>query len=54
MTGEHRDGQAERRDLCQRQIDENDAAGQHMHAEIGMDAGKDGTGDERPQQQLDH
>src|SRR3954471_6908580 len=54
MTGEDRDGQAERRDLRQRKVDENDAARQHMQAEIGMDAGKDEAGDERPQQQLDH
>ena len=31
-------GRAERRDLRQRQIDEDDFAGEHLNAEIGVDA----------------
>ena len=31
-------GRAERRDLRQREIDEDDIAGEHLDAEIGVDA----------------
>ena len=38
---EHRDRRAERRDLRQRQIDEDDAALDDVQAEVGVDAGED-------------
>ncbi len=54
MAGEDRRGQAEGRDLREREIDEDHAASEDMQAEIGVDAGEDDAGNERPQQQLDH
>ncbi len=38
MAEHEGDGRAERRDLRQRQIDEDDFARQHLDAEIGVDA----------------
>ena len=54
ITGKHREGKAERRDLRERQVGEYDATRQHMHAEIGVDSSEHKPGNERPQQQLDH
>ena len=44
------DGGAQGGDLRQRKIHENDAAFHHMHAQVGVDAGKDKTGEKRGQQ----
>ena len=38
MAEHEGDGGAERRDLREREIDEDDVAGQHLDAEIGVDA----------------
>ncbi len=38
---QHRDRGAERRNLRQRQVDEDDAPLDHMHSKVGMDAGQD-------------
>ena len=38
MAEHERNGRAKRRDLCQRQIDEDHFAGQNLNAEIGVDA----------------
>ena len=44
-------GRAERRDLRQRQIDEDDVAREHLDAEIGMDADEAERHQERRPQQ---
>ena len=44
---------AQRRDLRQREVDEDDAALDDVHAEVGVDAGEDEAGDEGGQQQLE-
>ena len=49
---QHRDGGAERRDLRERQVDEDDAALDDVHAEIGVDPGQDEAGGERRRQEL--
>ena len=48
----HQDGNggAQRGDLGQRQINEDDAAFHHVNSEVRMDAGQDQTGDERQNQ----
>ena len=40
MTEHESYRRAKRRDLCQRQIDKDDFAGQHLDAEIGVDTDK--------------
>ena len=47
---QHGDGRAERRNLRQRQIDEDDAAFDHVNTEIGVNAGENQAGDERRRQ----
>ena len=57
MTEHEGDGRAKRRDLCQRQIDEDHFARQHLNAEIGMDADQaHGHQERRPEelQRIDH
>ena len=49
---QQRDRRAERRDLRQREVDEDDAALDDVHAEIGVDAGQDQAGDEGRRQEL--
>jgi hypothetical protein len=49
---QQRDRRAERRDLRERQVHEDDAALHDVHAEIGVDAGEDQTRDERRRQKL--
>ena len=44
---QQRDRRAERRDLRERQVDEDDAALDDVDAEIGVDAGQDQAGDKR-------
>ena len=51
---QHRDRRAERGDLGERQIDEDDAPLDDVHAEVGVDAGEDEAGDERRRQELEH
>ena len=43
---------AERRDLRQRQVDEDHAALDDVHAEVGVDAGEDQAGGKRRRQEL--
>ena len=43
---------AQRRDLRQREVHEDDAALDHVHAEVGVDAGEDEAGHERRGQEL--
>ena len=50
---QHRDRRAERGDLREREVDEDDAALDDVHAEIGVDAGQDQAGDERRRQELE-
>ena len=49
-----RDGRAERGDLRERQIHEDHAAFDDVHAQIGVDAGQNQAGDERRSQELEH
>ena len=49
---QQRDRRAERRDLRQREVDEDDAALDDVDAEVGVDAGQDQAGDERRRQEL--
>ena len=49
-----RDRRAERRNLRQRQIDEDDAALDDVHAEIRVDAGEDQARDERREEERQH
>ena len=51
---QHRDRRAERRNLRQREVDEDDAALDDVHAEIGVDAGEDQAGDERRREKLEN
>ena len=51
---QQRDGGAERRDLGERQIDEDDAALDHVHAEVGVDAREDQAGSERRREKREH
>ena len=44
---QQRDRGAERRDLREREVDEDDAPLDDVHAEVGVDAGQDQAGDER-------
>ena len=53
MAEHERDGRAERRDLRQREIDEHDVAGQHLDAEIGVDADQAERHQERRPQELE-
>ena len=50
---QQRDRRAERRNLRQREIDEDDPALDDVHAQVGVDAGQDQAGDERRGQELD-
>mgnify|MGYP003693575313 CR=1 FL=1 len=50
---QQRDGRAERRDLRQRQVHEDDAALDDVHAEVGVDAGEDQAGGERRRQEVE-
>ena len=43
---------AERRDLRERQVDEDHAALDDVHAEVGVNAGQNQAGDERRRQKL--
>ncbi len=49
---QHRERRAERRDLRERQVDEDDAALDDVHAEVGVDAGEDQAGGKRRRQEL--
>ena len=49
---EHRDRRAQRRDLSQRQIDEDHAAFHYMHAEISVNAGEDQAGHEGREEEV--
>ncbi len=49
---QQRDGRAERRDLRERQVDEDDAALDDVDAEVGVDAGQDQARDERRREEL--
>ena len=51
MAEHERDRRAERRDLREREIDEDDVAGQHLDAEIGVDADQAERHQERRPQQ---
>ena len=51
---QQRDGGAERRNLRERQIDEDDAALDDVHAQIGVDAGEDQAGGERRREKREH
>ena len=51
---QQRDGGAERRDLRQRQVDENHAALDDVHAEVGVNAREDQAGRETRQQERQH
>ncbi len=53
MAEHERDGRAERRDLRQREVDEHDVAGQHLDAEIGVDADQAERHQERRPQELE-
>ena len=50
---EQRDGRAERGDLREREVDEDDPPLDDVDAQIGVDAGEDQAGDERRRQELD-
>jgi hypothetical protein len=54
MTGQQGQGEAERGDLGERQVDEDHAAGEHVQAEIGVDPREDQAGQERQGQQVEH
>jgi len=49
-----RNGRAERRDLGEREIDEDDAALDDMHAEVRVDSREDEAGRERRGQKREH
>ena len=49
---QQRDRRAERGDLRERQVDEDDAALDDVHAEVGVDAGEDQAGDEGRREEL--
>ena len=48
LTAQQRDRRAERRDLREREVDEDHAALDDVQAEVGVDAGDDQAGGERP------
>jgi hypothetical protein len=50
---QQRDGGAERCDLGEREVDEDDAALDHVHAQVGVDAGQDQAGRERRRQEAE-
>ena len=50
---QQRDRRAERGDLREREVDEDDAALDDVHAEVGVDAGQDQARDERRREELD-
>ena len=50
---QQRDGGAERRDLREREVDEDDPALDDVHAQVGVDARQDQAGDERRRQELE-
>ena len=54
VTGEDRDGEAERRHLREREIDEHDAAREHVQPEPGVDRREHEPRDEGPEQELRH
>ena len=54
VSSQERDRDAERRDLGERQVDEDHAAGQHVQAEVGVDAGQHEAGEEGQREQVDH
>ena len=47
---QHGDGRAQGRDLGQREVDEDHAALDHVHAQVGVDSGQDQARDEWRQQ----
>ena len=49
---QHRDRRAERRDLREREVDEDDAALDDVHAEVGVDAGENQAGGKRRREEL--
>ena len=51
---QHRDRRAERGNLGQRQVHEDDAALDDMDAEIGVDAGENEAGDERRREKFEN
>ena len=54
MAGQEGDGDAERRDLCERQVHEDDAAGKDVEPEIDVDSRQDEAGEEGRPQELEH
>ena len=53
VAGEQRDGRAERGDLREREVDEDDPALDHVHAEVGVDAGQDEAGQKRAERETE-
>ena len=51
---QQRDGRAERGDLREREVDEDDPALDDVHAEVGVDAGQDQARDERRREELEN
>ena len=54
MPGQIRDGDAQRRHLGQRQVHEDDAAGEHVEAQVDVDAGEDETGEKGKTEDVEH
>ena len=54
MPGQERDRDAERRHLGQRQVHEDDAAGEHVEAQVDVDAGEDEAGEEGEAEDVEH
>ena len=51
---EDRDGRAERGDLCEREVDENDPSLDDVYAEVCMNPRENQTGDERRREERKH
>ena len=54
MPGNHADGGAQRRHLCQRQIGKHDVAPQNLETEPGMDPGEDNGRRERQRRECEN
>ncbi len=54
MAGQEGHADAERRHLGERQVHEDDAAGQHVQPEIDVDPGEDQAGQERQPEEVEH
>ena len=52
VTGQISHGRPKRRDLRERQVDENDAPLDNVHTEVGVDPGQDQARDESRQEDL--